>query len=91
MSWIRPPTRPAFPADLLSYEARVTGWLRAYPLIGVCMYDVDVFDGRVVIPVVKGHPKVWLDGQLIDNPYHLRPEQYEAASSVAHELLREVD
>lgn len=80
MSWIEPLISPGFMADLLSYESRVTGWLEANPAVGLCLYDLDLFiTADVLMPVIKGHPKVWLDGIIIPNPYYLRPGQHDTA------------
>ncbi|MBL1097300.1 MEDS domain-containing protein [Streptomyces coffeae] len=71
MSWAGPLLRPAFTRGLIRYEMRVAPWLRSYPQVGVCMYDLDVFGGDLIIPLVKAHAKIWVGGRLVENPYHL--------------------
>ncbi|WP_214369154.1 MEDS domain-containing protein [Pseudonocardia sp. H11422] len=58
----------------------MTRWVEANPVVGLCLYDLDLFDGDVLVPMIKGHPTVWLDGAVITNPYHLRPEKYDTAA-----------
>jgi hypothetical protein len=79
MSWIGPFASPTFVADLLSYEARVTRWVQANPMISVCMYDVDLFDADVLLPLIKVHPKTWLQETVLDNPGYLKPEEHRTA------------
>jgi MEDS: MEthanogen/methylotroph, DcmR Sensory domain len=47
-----------FISDLVSYEARVARWTRAYRQIGVCLYDLDRFGGDVIVSMVNSHAKV---------------------------------
>ena len=32
-------------------------------------YDLDRFDGDVIVPVVRAHPKVWMNGVVLTTPY----------------------
>ena len=73
MSWAKPFISPAFVVDLMDFESRVTQWVRTYPQVGVCMYDLNVFGGDVIIQAIKFHPKVRLSGVVLDNPYYLDP------------------
>ncbi|MFJ8078061.1 MEDS domain-containing protein [Streptomyces sp. NPDC096176] len=82
MSWARPLVRPAFTAELIRYETRATRWLRSYPQVGVCLYDLDTFGGDLIIPLIKAHPRVWLNGMVFENPYCLGPD--EVAGVLGH-------
>jgi hypothetical protein len=31
-----------------------------------------MFGGELVVPAIRVHPKVWLAGMMIENPYYLR-------------------
>jgi hypothetical protein len=31
-----------------------------------------LFGGNVIIPVINAHPKVWLNGMILENPYFTR-------------------
>ncbi|MEU6345812.1 MEDS domain-containing protein [Streptomyces sp. NPDC046977] len=71
MSWAHALVRPGFVRELVAYETRATSWLRACPQVGVCMYDLGLFGGDLIIPMVKAHPRVWLGGMVVENPYNL--------------------
>ncbi|MFJ5215086.1 MEDS domain-containing protein [Streptomyces sp. NPDC088354] len=71
MSWAHPLVRPDFVRELVEHETRATSWLRACPQVGLCMYDLELFGGDLIIPMVKAHPRVWLGGMVVENPYYL--------------------
>ena len=62
--------------ELLEYEARVN--YLALKLINpvVCVYDVNNVSGRLIMDILKTHPKVILGGALTENPYFVPPEEY---------------
>jgi hypothetical protein len=35
-----------------------------------CLYDLDLFDGRTVTQALRTHPRVYVNGILIDNPHY---------------------
>ncbi|MEV6653161.1 MEDS domain-containing protein [Streptomyces sp. NPDC051219] len=74
MSWAQPLVQPAFIDDLIQYEVKATSWLRSCPQVAMCMYDLDLFSGDLIIPLVKAHPMVWFSGMIVENPYYLAPE-----------------
>jgi len=69
--------------DLLDYECELNRFLPLYPQVILCLYDLDLFDGRVVVDLLRTHPKLLLCGTLLDNPYYLEPDEYLAAKSQA--------
>jgi len=75
MSWALPLVSVSFIGDLSDYEARVTQWARSYPQTCVCMYDLDRFDGYVIMAVIKAHPKVLMSGVVVETPYFVDPVQ----------------
>ena len=40
-----------------------------YPHFFFCLYDLDVFDGGTIMHVLRTHPRVYVNGILIDNPH----------------------
>lgn len=64
--------------DLVEYEAELNTFLPQYPQVIVCLYDLDQFDGRVVVDLLRTHPKILLCGTLLDNPYYLKPREFLA-------------
>ncbi|MFJ8957761.1 MEDS domain-containing protein [Lentzea sp. NPDC102401] len=55
---------------LFRHEINAGLWVNRRPVYALCFYDLDLFDGDVIIPMVKAHPQIWMTGVLVDNPYH---------------------
>lgn len=82
MSWARPLVdAPGFVMDLARYESRFTIWALRHPQMTACMYDLDRFDGDVIVPIVRAHPRVWMNGVVLTNPYYMRSEHFSAAEA----------
>ena len=64
--------------SLLEYESELNRFLPRYPQVILCMYDLDLFDGQVVVDLLRTHPKLLLCGSLLDNPYYLKPDEFLA-------------
>lgn len=64
---------------LVDYEADLNRFLPQYPQVIVCLYDLDRFDGSLVVDLLRTHPKLLLRGSVIDNPYYLEPEEFLSA------------
>lgn len=62
--------------ELLETEARVNYLALKMTSPVVCVYDVNNISGRLVMDILKTHPKVILDGKLQENPYFVSPEEY---------------
>jgi hypothetical protein len=71
MSWIARLQTPQLIETLVAEEVSVTGLVQSYPQVCLCLYDLDLFGGDLIIPMIKAHPKAWIEGTLIENPYHL--------------------
>lgn len=85
MSWARPHVdAPGFVMDLARYETRFALWAPRYPQVTACLYDLNRFDGDVIVPIVRAHPRVWMNGVVLTNPYHLQSEHLSTAET--HEL-----
>jgi hypothetical protein len=65
--------------ELVGYEAKLNRFLPRYPQVVLCLYELERFDGEVLVDVLKTHPKVLLGGMVLDNPYYLEPEEFLAA------------
>jgi hypothetical protein len=81
MSWALPHVSNGFISDLVSYEARVARWTRAYRQIGVFLYDLDRFGGDLIVSMVNSHPKVLINGVIVENPYSVDPCSTAATGS----------
>ncbi|WP_326954047.1 MEDS domain-containing protein [Amycolatopsis sp. NBC_01286] len=71
MSWAAPRLSSALIDVLLAEEVAVTAWGEDFPQVILCFYDLDLFGGDLIIPMIKSHPKVWMAGTLVENPYYL--------------------
>ncbi len=61
--------------QLVRYEARLNRFLPRYPQVILCLYDLEQFtDGRILLEMLKTHPKVLMSGQVLDNPWYVEPE-----------------
>ena len=74
MSWAGEMGSEPMLDDFLNYELQATLIARMYPQVALCLYDLDLFGGNVIIPVLKVHPKVLFRGTLLENPYYLVPD-----------------
>ena len=70
MSWAEPLLSPDLLDDILRSEVNVTRWVRSRPMTALCFYDLDLFGGELIVPIVKAHPQVWMGGVLVENPYY---------------------
>ncbi len=61
---------------LLEYESRVSLLLKDHPVTSVCQYDANAFDGATIMEVLKVHPKMIVNGSVVNNPFFIEPEQY---------------
>jgi hypothetical protein len=61
---------------LVGYESELNRVTASYPVVVLCLYDLDRFSGEVVVNIVKTHPQVLIQGILVENPYYVRPDEY---------------
>lgn len=65
--------------EWFTYEAEVYKFAPRYPQFLLCLYDLDYFDGSLVVNVLKTHPRILLNGMVIKNPYYRPPGEFLAA------------
>lgn len=61
---------------LAGYESELNRHICANPVVVLCLYDLDLFSGEVVVNIVKTHPQVLIQGILVENPYYLGPDEF---------------
>ncbi len=61
---------------LVGYESELNRHISANPVIVLCLYDLDLFSGEVVVNIVKTHPQVLVQGILVENPYYVGPDEF---------------
>jgi hypothetical protein len=61
---------------LLEYEVLLNTVTSTFPHIGMCQYDSRLFDGATLFNVLKIHPFMIAHGQVIRNPFYIRPDEF---------------
>ncbi|MCJ7587876.1 MAG: MEDS domain-containing protein [Candidatus Aminicenantes bacterium] len=61
---------------LIEYEARVNDVLLTYPVNTICQYNARLFDGALLFDVLSVHPMMIVHGQIVKNPYYIKPEEF---------------
>lgn len=62
--------------NLVGYESELNRITSSSPVVVLCLYDLDLFSGEVVINIVKTHPQVLVQGILVENPYYVGPDEF---------------
>lgn len=76
MTWV---LRDIPDADrLLEYEIGLNMITNPFPHIGMCQYDARLFDGATLFKVLQVHPYMVAQGQIVRNPFYLKPEEFRA-------------
>jgi len=65
--------------NLVTYEFELNDFLKEYPAVIVCLYELGRFSGEMLVEVLKTHPKVILGGIVLENPYYLDHAEYLAS------------
>jgi signal transduction histidine kinase/ActR/RegA family two-component response regulator len=60
--------------ELVAYESELNRFLPRYPQAMLCLYDLDQFNGEVLIGILETHPLVLLAGMVIENPFYIEPD-----------------
>jgi hypothetical protein len=63
---------------LMEYESYVNILFSEYPVTAICQYDATRFDGRTILDVLKVHPSMVVNGQIVRNPYYMRHDEFMA-------------
>jgi hypothetical protein len=61
---------------LFAYEAELNRFAVRYPQVMLCLYDLERCGGGVLVDVLRTHPKILVDGFVIENPYYLEPDEF---------------
>ncbi len=61
---------------LMNYESRLNEFIAGKPWISICLYDVNRFDGGMIMQVLQTHPFVISNGAIIENPYYMNPREW---------------
>lgn len=61
---------------LLEYEVLLNTINSKFPHTGMCQYDARLFDGVTLLKVLQVHPFIIAQGQVVQNPYYIKPEEF---------------
>jgi DNA-binding CsgD family transcriptional regulator len=79
MSWVLP--QPEAAEDFFIYESAVNQIIEDKAAVFMCLYDLQRCGVSTLVDVLKTHPKVLLDGMVLENPTYLTPTEYLAAET----------
>lgn len=65
----------------LEYESLLNTPYDSFPHSGMCQYDARMFDGATLFKVLQLHPQIIAQGQIVRNPFYIRPEEFAAHPS----------
>ncbi len=51
-------------------EAELNNLVPDYPHFFFCLYDLNLFDGDTVMHVLRTHPRIYVNGMVINNPHY---------------------
>ena len=57
-------------------ESEATELAPQYPHSKFCLYNLDLFDGEMVMFVLKTHPRIFVNGMIIPNPHYVPTRQF---------------
>ncbi len=55
---------------LIEYETRWNEELKHSPVTALCQYNTNLFDGSTIMEVLRVHPLVITNGQVVHNPFY---------------------
>lgn len=62
--------------ELIEYEARLNLLTPKHCCSLVCMYDINLFSGRVLKDILATHSHVIMNGKIYKNPYYIEPLEF---------------
>lgn len=63
---------------LMEYESLINTISENHPVTPICQYDARRFDGATLLNVLKVHPLMIVQGQIVRNPYYVLPNEFLA-------------
>ena len=56
---------------MVHWEAEVNELASRYPQFIMCLYDLDRWAGELIMSVLKTHPRIFINGLILNNPYYV--------------------
>jgi len=57
-------------------ESAVSEFAPQYPQFIMCLYNLDLFDGEMVMYVLRTHRQIFVNGMIIPNPHYIPTQQF---------------
>ena len=57
----------------------MNGFASRWPWFGICLYSLDRFDGELLVKALQTHPRIFVNGMIIDNPYYVPIREFPTA------------
>ncbi len=67
--------------EFVDYESQLNRFAPRYPQVIMCLYDLELFGGSMIVDVLKTHKKLLLGGLVLENPHYLTPDEFLATRS----------
>jgi hypothetical protein len=66
---------------LMAYESRLNYFIPGKPWISICLYNINKFDGKTIMGVLRTHPFTISGGIITQNPYYQNPDIWLAENA----------
>ena len=57
-------------------EAELNELAPRWPWFGIYLYNLDRFDGELVMKVLQTHPRIFISGMIIGNPHYVPTREF---------------
>jgi hypothetical protein len=64
--------------EFFRFETRLNEFASSFPLVVLCLYDLQQFGAEVLMEALHTHPAVIVDGMIHENPYYIEPSKFLA-------------
>ena len=72
---------PGWADQLVVYEAKLNRFAPLYPQVMLCLYDIERCSGEIIVNAVKTHPKILVQGAIVENSDYIEPDEFLAVHS----------
>ncbi len=66
---------------LMVYESRLNYFIPGKPWISICLYNLNLFSGAIIMRVLQTHPFTISCGVIAKNPYYQEPDDWLRANA----------
>jgi DNA-binding CsgD family transcriptional regulator len=65
---------------LVDYETEINALVQRIPIVVLCQYDTEQFDGETLFRVLSVHPLMIVRGQIMRNPCYVEPKGIDSVT-----------